>query len=226
MFSRIVIVFLLLTALPVQAQNGPANFNEAKRMAARIYADHTRTFYCDCEFRGKRIDARSCGYEPRKNAERGSRLEWEHVVPAWEFGHQRQCWQNGGRRNCVKTDEQFRRMEADLHNLVPSVGELNGDRSNFRFGMIEGEPRAYGQCDFEVNFKLRRAEPKDDRRGDVARVYFYMRDQYGLQISRQQTQLFTAWDKLDPPDAWECERDRRISRLQGHGNPHLKSCTQ
>ncbi len=30
-------------------------------------------------------------------------------------------------------------MEADLHNLVPAVGEINGDRSNYRFGMISGE---------------------------------------------------------------------------------------
>ena len=69
------------------------------------------------------------------------------------------------------------------------------------------------------------AEAKDDRRGDVARIYFlYARDQYGLQISRQQNQLFTAWSKLDPPDAWECERNRRISRLQGQGNPHVQAC--
>ncbi|MDO6469820.1 endonuclease [Neptunomonas phycophila] len=54
-------------------------------------------------------------------------------------------------------------MVTDLHNLVPSVGELNGDRSNFRFGMIPNEPRAYGQCDFEVNFKNRRAEPPTNR---------------------------------------------------------------
>ena len=215
---------LALFSLLVQAQTGPANFNEAKRLAAKIYAGHPYTFYCDCAFSGKQIDARSCGYAPRKNAKRGARLEWEHVVPAWEFGHQRQCWQHGGRKNCVKNDALFRRMEADLHNLVPAVGELNGDRSNYRFGMLEGEPRVYGQCDFEVDFKLRRAEPKDDRRGDVARIYFYMRDQYGLAISRQQNQLFTAWSKLDPPDAWECERNRRIAMLQGRGNPHVQAC--
>lgn len=216
----------LCLLLPVQVLAFPANFNEAKRLAAKIYADQPRTFYCDCTFTGKQIDARSCGYSPRKNAERGGRLEWEHVVPAWEFGHQRQCWQNGGRKHCVKTDAQFRRMEADLHNLVPSVGELNGDRSNYRFGMIEGEPRVYGRCDFEVDFKLRRAEPKDDRRGDVARIYFYMRDQYGLQISRQQNQLFTAWSKLDPVDEWEQERDRRIEKLQKTRNCYVRSCTE
>ena len=230
------VALLLFCCLPLQAvqanqvdehQSGPQSFREAKRMAAKLYATlpgGQRTFYCDCAFSGKQIDAAACGYRARKNAKRGARLEWEHVVPAWEFGHQLQCWQNGGRKNCSKNDAQFRRMEADLHNLVPAVGELNGDRSNFRFGMLEGEPRVYGRCDFEVDFKLRRAEPKDDRRGDVARIYFYMRDRYGLKISRQQTQLFNAWHKLDTVDDAERERDRRVSALQGNGNCYVRSC--
>jgi len=75
-------------------------------------------------------------------------------------------------------------MVSDLHNLVPSVGELNGDRSNLRFGMIPNEPRSYGLCDFEVDFKDRRAEPPVNRQGDIARIYFYMRDQYGLRKLR------------------------------------------
>ena len=39
-------------------------------------------------------------------------------------------------------------MEADLHNLVPAIGEINGDRSNFTFEHIDGEERVYGACDF------------------------------------------------------------------------------
>lgn len=209
------------------AQSGPQSFREAKQMAARLYASlpgGPRTFYCNCAFSGKQIDASACGYKARKNPRRGARLEWEHVVPAWEFGHQLQCWQNGGRKNCSKNDAQFRRMEADLHNLVPTVGELNGDRSNYRFGMLEGEARRYGRCDFEVDFKQRRAEPEEDRRGDIARIYFYMRDQYGLKISRQQTQLFNAWHKLDAADDAEREREQRINALQGNGNCYIRRC--
>ncbi len=149
----------------------------------------------------------------------------EHVVSAWEIGHQRQCWQNGGRRNCEKNDPEFSKMVSDLHNLVPSVGELNGDRSNFRFGMITNEPRAYGQCDFEVDFKDRRTEPPANRQGDIARIYFYMRDQYGLRLSRQQTQLFEAWARIDPVDEWEKERDLKIETIQGKSNCYVSdSC--
>jgi deoxyribonuclease-1 len=46
-----------------------------------------------------------------------------------------------------------------------------------------------------------------------------MRDRYQLNLSRQQTQLFTAWNKQYPVTAWECERDERIAKVQGNHNP-------
>ena len=204
----------------------PSSFSEAKQIATNvIYKDHQTTFYCGCDYqtieKKNRVDLASCGYQPRKNEKRASRVEWEHIVSAWQLGHQRQCWQNGGRKNCTKTDPIFKMMAADLHNLVPAIGEANGDRSNYQFGMIEGEARKYGQCDFEVDFKAKTTEPTDTIRGDIARITFYMRDQYGLRISPQQTKLLTAWARLDPVDQWECEKNMRVEQVQGNLNPHI-----
>lgn len=205
----------------------PASLSKAKRIAsAMIYQDHQSTFYCRCDYdtdeKINSVDLASCGYQPRKNEGMAKRVTWEHVVPAWHFGHQRQCWQNGGRKNCRKHDPVFRQMENDLHNLVPAIGETNNDRSNYKYGMIEDETRQYGRCDFEVDFKARTAEPADAIRGDIARIYFYMRDEYPLRISRQQTQLFDAWAKLDPVDQWECEKNRRVGQIQGNLNPYIE----
>ncbi|MEH6648931.1 MAG: endonuclease [Motiliproteus sp.] len=202
----------------------PTSFSAAKRVAVDIYADNLYSFYCGCTIQrqGKKLvpDLASCGYTPRKQPKRAARIEWEHIMPAHHFGHQRQCWQQGGRKKCRK-DPQFKRMEADLHNLVPAVGEANGDRSNYRFGIIEGEPRAYGACDFEVDFKQRVAEPKETLRGDVARIYFYMRDRYDLNLSKGQQRLFNSWNRQDPVDAWECLRDQRIVSMQGNSNNYV-----
>ena len=41
-------------------------------------------------------------------------------------------------------------------------------------------------------------------------------------ISDKNRPLFDAWDKQDPVDAWECERDRRISMVQGNHNPFIQ----
>ncbi|NVK42518.1 MAG: endonuclease [Oceanospirillaceae bacterium] len=216
---------LLLVPLSALAEQ-PASFSSAKRELAEIYSTNAVSFYCGCGFsaQGKRLspDLKACGYQARKNANRASRIEWEHVMPAWAFGHQLQCWQQGGRRACRK-DPDFRLMEADMHNLVPAIGEVNGDRSNYGYGLVAGESRAYGRCDVEVDFKARVAEPAETVRGDIARTYFYMRDRYGLRLSRQETQLLEAWSRTDPVDAWELERNRRIRAVQGNGNPYVEA---
>jgi len=229
-------VLLLLGGLIAPAHAAPpSSFSKSKKILnTQVYNDQKISFYCGCAYQTAEITNRngtlrnkeavnhsSCDYEPRKSPKRAKYVEWEHVVPAHHLGHQLQCWQDGGRKACRK-DPEFRVMVADLHNLVPVIGEVNGDRSNFRFGMIAGEPRRYGDCDFEVDFKQRVAEPAENVRGDIARRYFYMRDTYNIKLSKQQTKLLTAWSRLDPVSEWECERDRRIEAIQGHGNSYVK----
>ena len=131
---RFIVVLLLLPVVALAST--PSSFNKAKKIAVSLYADHPTSFYCGCDinWKGKKgmPDHASCGYKIRKQKLRSSRIEWEHVVPAWAFGHQLQCWQDGGRKNCRKNAE-FKKMESDLHNLVPAIGEVNGDRSNYSF---------------------------------------------------------------------------------------------
>lgn len=209
----------------------PSSFSKAKKEAVKIYLDHPTSFYCGCDITWKDKkkgipDLQSCGYNVRKQEKRASRIEWEHVVPAWQFDHQRQCWQDGGRKNCTRKDKQFKLMEADLHNLVPAIGEVNGDRSNFRFSQWNGNKGAYyGQCAFKVDFKGRVAEPPAQSRGAIARTYLYMNQEYRFNLSKSQRQLMNAWDKQYPVSEWECERDKRIAKIQGNHNQFVyKAC--
>ncbi|HIB08923.1 DNA-specific endonuclease I [Alcanivorax nanhaiticus] len=223
------LLLALVASSPVLADID--NFRESKAMLKEhVYLDQTRggegTFYCGCDWRwvgesGGRVDASSCGYEVRAQENRAERTEWEHVVPAWVMGHQRQCWQDGGRRNCRSTDPVFQVMEADPHNLVVSVGEANADRSNFEYGVLADKPTPYGRCDLEVDFKQRVVEPRDAVKGQIARIYFYIHDRYDLRMSRQQQQLMMAWHRQYPVTTWERERDARIARMVGHNNPFV-----
>lgn len=212
-------------------------FGQAKKELKLLYRDYPSTFYCGCDIQWvspKKLvpNASSCGYSSRNPLtrkgnpnERAKRIEFEHVVPAWEFGHQPKCWQEGKRKHCKKTSDQFNVMEGDLHNLVPAIGELNNDRSNFKFGMLEGEHHLYGSCDAEVDFKARVFEPRPSVRGDIARTYFYFEQRYRLRISRKQRQLFSAWDRLDPIDESECKLHKAKAKIQGNENPFIeKKC--
>ena len=67
-------------------------------------------------------------------------------------------------------------------------------------------------------------DPPPDKRGNIARTYFYMDWAYpgrGV-ISKKNKKLFKAWDEEDPVDEWECERCRRIEGIQGNENPFVK----
>lgn len=229
-FIRTLLLFLVWgCALVAFAQ--PASFSQAKALLKeQVYYDQNRsdqgTLYCGCHWEwtgasGGRVDLGQCNYEVRRQQNRAERIEWEHIVPAWVMGHQRQCWQDGGRRNCVSDDPVFRAMEADMHNLTPAIGEVNGDRSNYRFSVLPGTDYQHGACDVRIDFSQRAVEPRDAVKGQIARVYFYIHDHYDLPMSRAQQQLLMAWDRQFPVSDWERERDRRIASLMGHHNPFV-----
>ena len=225
----IALVFLPLLFSVLVAAAPPTSFSTAKTLLKQhVYFDQNEngflgTSYCGCDWQwvgrsGGRVDLDSCGYEIRAQEVRAKRTEYEHIVTAYAMGSQRQCWQNGGRKNCIKTDAEFAAMEANLFNLTIVIGETNADRSNYRYGMVSGNDALYGQCRSKTDFKNRVFEPRDEVKGLVARTNFYIHDRYNLRMSSQQQKLFMAWDKLYPVTTWELERNRRIAKIMGHEN--------
>jgi deoxyribonuclease I len=207
----------------------------AKRLLyGDVFAGQRETLYCGCPFDAERVpDVAACGYVSRGNSGRAGRIEVEHVVPASWIGQTRRCWREPicldgkgrsfkGRDCCERIDPDYQRAHNDLHNLWPTVGEVNEQRSNYRFGMIPGERREFGRCDFEVDHGSRRVEPRPEVRGEVARIAFYMEHTHGVRLSDGQRRLFSAWDRADPPDDFERDRNARIRSLQGNGNPFVE----
>lgn len=210
------------------------NYRIAKKILEnKIYINDSEreTFYCKCNYtKSKEILTDKCRYKVRKDKSRGKRMEWEHIVPASFFGQHRVCWKKsravcggdiGGRECCRKKDSAFRMMEGDMHNLVPSVGELNADRQNFPYDEVPEEVRNYGKCDFEVDFARDIVEPPEFVRGDIARAYLYMHDKYDIGLSKSQVERFKKWHKQDPPSEWEKVRNKRIGAIQGNINRHI-----
>lgn len=207
------------------------DFSTAKRELPKIYKQLQKegmainSFYCGCalSFNNKNkliVDLKSCGYEVRKQKTRANRIEYEHIMPAWEFGNQLACWREGGRKNCGKNSN-FERMEGDLHNLVPAIGEVNGDRSNFQFSQWNQQPYQYGKCEMIIDFKNKQANPPARARGQIARAYLYMADTYKIKLSNQQRRLYEVWNNQYAPDALECRRNQLIAQKQGNYNPYI-----
>ncbi len=228
------------TARPAGLPNTAQSFETAKKwLYEKVYDDHPKTFYCGCDYsrspgQPSTINLRSCGLQARQDPERAQRLEAEHAFPAAQFGNFRPCWReparfpacvkdNGqaltGRQCCEKVDPVFEAAHNDLFNLFPAEGEINGDRKDYSWGMVPGVPSSvYGRCAMKIASDIRRAEPPDIVKGDIARAMFYMSETYGFNLADQDRQLFTAWARQDPPDAWEQTRNQRIAAIQGKDN--------
>jgi deoxyribonuclease I len=221
-FKRVRLLAALVCLTSTGLAAAPDDFSEAKRLAQRIYSDETQTFYCACAMRwqsGKGIpDLKSCGYQVRKNGPRAQRIEWEHVMPAHQFGRNLSCWQQGGREQCGRNDKEFRLMEADLFNLKPAIGEVNGDRANFAFAELPQVQPQHGACPVRIDFKRKLTEPRAEVRGDIARIYFYMADKYLVQLDTAQQKMLLKWHQADPVDKRELLLNQRIAQQMGQPN--------
>jgi deoxyribonuclease-1 len=211
------------------------SFNKSKQLLhSAVYKDAAsrQDIYCGCRYDEKKdVDFNSCGYKPEKDNERARRIEWEHAVPAEAFGQSFKEWREGhpdcvdnrgksfkGRKCAEKVNLEYRKMQADMYNLYPAVGEVNGLRSNYSMAMIPGNQYRFGEC--KTKIEDQKIEPRPAVRGEIARTYFYMERAYpghGI-ISGKNEKLFQAWDKADPVDEWECERASRIAKIQGNVN--------
>lgn len=209
-------------------------FATAVKKIAQISEFNPVTVYCPCKYSGKIVDLASCGFQTQHRTKRSDHIEWEHVAAAESFGQSFKLWRDGDptlcavkdngvfdRRKCAEKDPEYLRMETDLYNLWPIIGELNVLRSNMSMAMLSGSDYNFGGC--KAKIQDRKFEPMDEYKGIVARTYMYMDLVYpnhGI-ISDKNRKLFEAWDKTYPVTDWECQRADLIKEVQGNANPIL-----
>lgn len=211
------------------------DFRDAKKMLERkVYFDHRVTLYCGYAFdKNKNVDLPGSFSTPQHH-QRANRVEWEHVVPAENFGRAFLAWREGrdgtkrcidkkghyfkGRRCAEELSEEFRLMQADMYNLYPAVGAVNAVRSNYNYELLPGVPNTFGSCEMKID--RRRAEPPERSRGQIARTMLYMEAAYSpvYKLSDRQRRQAQNWSAQYPVDQWECTRAERIARLQGNEN--------
>ena len=125
----------------------------------------------------------------------------------------------------------------DAHHLRPTLNHINSTRSNYDFGeILDGAPDEYGnKCNREV------FEPRDEVKGDVARIMFYMATRYGrpsgfnLKLVTNKTtkpsesngrfgglNTLLKWHYNDPVSKEEIYRNNAIYYLfQNNRNPYI-----
>jgi len=221
------------------------SFSDAKKkLENQVHTEAAMrvTIYCAAKYDQRKNVSRPAGFTLPLNRngqpmheKRAKRIEWEHVVPAENFGRAFAEWRDGhpscvekgksfkGRKCAEKVNRSFQYMQADMYNLYPAIGAVNALRSNYNFQMLDPDtPSTFGACEMKIVDK--KVEPPVRARGVIARTYKYMDGAYpAYKMSRAQKQLMDAWDKMYPVDQWECTRAKRIEKIQGNENPVVKA---
>ncbi len=177
-------------------------FNILPLFWSKIYPSGGETLYC-----GRRF-----------GSNKGRAINIEHIFPMGWALNRFSC---RDRNHCRRTSPEFNLVEADMHNLYPSRKDINYSRGSYAFALLKGEKRRFGQCDFELDQRRRRVEPRPASRGNIARAMFYMHDTYGLTIYAKQGNLLKQWHRQDPPDAEEQRRNNAIEKIQGTRNKFI-----
>ncbi len=131
----------------------------------------------------------------------------------------------------------------DIFNVIPSEQKANSAKSNYPLGEIEGKPSfdngvtRIGESGVSGYSGLV-FEPKDDYKGDFARIYFYVATCYpdlawttnNAKAMTNSTELtlqswiipmLLEWSANDPVDAAEIQRNEDIYKQQGNRNPFI-----
>lgn len=147
----------------------------------------------------------------------GSTWNREHV---WACSH---MVLDGANRPENETKNQM----SDFHNLRANSTDVNSKRGNLFFKKVDGN--------IDSNyFYPNTSESGGDHRGDVARILFYMYVTYSELFLVNNPSSYTdkskimghlddliKWNKEDPVDEFELQRNNRIYIFQGNRNPFI-----
>lgn len=204
--------------------SGMISVEASKREMKKLYAEGgpNKTLHCECYFNNKlaEVTAGICDYGT-PTADEKQTLDWVHAMPSGVFAASLKCWAgcslpagqtDKGKSCCAGVSPKYKTLEADMHNLFPYIqsdaeegkSRLFGGMSEYRFC---GDPAI--------------SEPQEKARGEIARAYFYMSYQYKIPIPEELENRLRMWHLLDPPDAWEEQRNTAIEIVQGNRNPFI-----
>jgi len=127
--------------------------------------------------------------------------------------------------------------KSDLHNLFPSLRQVNSLRGSLCFDESNLVAEKVSDSAPLASYDTDSWEPPDEIKGDIARIVFYMDTRYDGSDSKKDIKiaevasreagvfgnLFTLldWHADDPVSKEERERNEEIYRVQGNRNPFV-----
>jgi endonuclease I len=154
--------------------------------------------YVECVYTGRKV--KTSGIPDHTD------MNCEHTWPQSQFG--------GSEKGTKKSD---------VNHLFPTDSKSNSTRSSLPFGNVrksdwEKGGSKKGTSEFG-NFTV--FEPRDEHKGDLARVMFYFSVRYKMPIDAHQENTFRKWHEQDPVSEKEIARNAGVEEAQGNRNPFI-----
>lgn len=200
------LLLLLISFSSYSDQTALKSYGKSKKIFwKKLYSsEQNRTLYCARPF-------------SKKNG-----LNIEHVFAASWMKRASGC-RAGNRSACRRTSPRFNLMEADLHNLYPTVTKVNSARGSLIFDEINS-PLYSQSCPIEIS--NRSVEPADFAKGQVARSILYMQFEYDFDLDKITStygfeEMLIKWHCENPPTAKDVLRNAQIFKIQKTNNPFI-----
>ena len=121
---------------------------------------------------------------------------------------------------------------SDLHHIRPVDSSVNSSHGNNAYGIVSSGKYVVtsainGKITTECKVGGSKFEPVDSRKGDTARIIFYLltryseADSYPITNVASSMSMLLEWNASDPVDASEIRRNEEVYKIQGNRNPFI-----
>ena len=226
---KVLLLLSISVILFARGYHAPDNRSQAKKLIKMIHLDYKTTWLNGCDYiydpqscmDKTLVDTLTCSVQ-----EQNQTMKWIQVVPDTFYGRTMACMNEEvcvseftgkpykGKLCCRQRNAKYKKMEAELFNLIPVVSAIAEKQEGKIFGEVKKSKQLIGKVKIDNNY----IEPPDGLKGDIARVYLYMDHRYHLQLSLEQKEMFHRWHKLDAVDKKECAIAKIIMKVQDSTN--------
>ena len=121
---------------------------------------------------------------------------------------------------------------SDMHHIRPTDASVNSTHSNDPYGIVSSgkyvkTSTANGGVTTQCKHDGSTFEPGDSKKGDTARIVFYLltryseADKYTVTSVATSMEMLLEWNELDPVDSQELRRNDGVQSIQGNRNPFI-----
>ena len=121
---------------------------------------------------------------------------------------------------------------SDLHHIRPVDSSVNSSHGNNPYGIVTNGKYCVTSSDngsktTQCKVGGSKFEPVDNRKGDTARIIFYLltrypnADSYPITNVASSMSMLLEWNASDPVDASEIRRNEAVQGIQGNRNPFI-----